>query len=299
METYIKSVDNKDTFLIVVSTLYFQLIKPALDLKTRFTNVKICSIVYDLPDMLSGQQSLPLRIASKILSKANYEYDSAKYIDAFVVLSPYMMDKLRSKCPYMVMEGIYNDKLINNNSVEKSPKTILYTGTLDSRYGTDELVDAFRLITDQDFQLWICGDGAGRSHIEEAAKIDNRIKYFGIIDQQKVFQMQRQASLLINPRKTSKDYTKYSFPSKTMEYMASGTPTMMYKLPALPEEYCPYLILLPDESLETFSRAIYEWGCKDPSELAVFGNNAKKFILENKTAKMQAIRFFTFLKKIF
>ena len=65
--------------------------------------------------------------------------------------------------------------------------------------------------------------------------------------------MQQQATLLVNPRKGHEEYTKYSFPSKTMEYMASGTPTIMYKLPGLPIEYEEYLVLLPDNSQETLT----------------------------------------------
>ena len=52
---------------------------------------------------------------------------------------------------------------------------------------------------------------------------DKRIIYWGVVEQKHVFEMQQQATLLVNPRKGHEEYTKYSFPSKTMEYMASGT----------------------------------------------------------------------------
>lgn len=55
---------------------------------------------------------------------------------------------------------------------------------------------------------------------------DRRIQYLGSIPHDEILQLQRTASLLVNPRTPEGIYTKYSFPSKTMEYLASGTPTL-------------------------------------------------------------------------
>lgn len=118
----------------------------------------------------------------------------------------------------------------------------------------------------------------------------------GVVEQKHVFEMQQQATLLVNPRKGHEEYTKYSFPSKTMEYMASGTPTIMYKLPGLPIEYEEYLVLLPDNSQETLTAILKQWGSKTQAELYEFGEKAKRFILENKNSEIQASRLMNFIK---
>ena len=41
----------------------------------------------------------------------------------------------------------------------------------------------------------------------------------------------------MNPRSADAEYTKYSFPSKTIEYLATGVPVVMNRLPGIPEEY--------------------------------------------------------------
>ena len=41
--------------------------------------------------------------------------------------------------------------------VNKSEKTILYTGSLASRYGIKNLINSFPLINDKEYSLWICG----------------------------------------------------------------------------------------------------------------------------------------------
>ena len=38
----------------------------------------------------------------------------------------------------------------------------------------------------------------------------------------------------VNPRQNNEEFTKYSFPSKTMEYLASGVPVVAYKLDGIP-----------------------------------------------------------------
>mgnify|MGYP003303651866 CR=1 FL=1 len=44
--------------------------------------------------------------------------------------------------------------------------------------------------------------------------------FTGKIDRSQVLALQRSATVLVNPRRNNEEYTKYSFPSKTMEYLA-------------------------------------------------------------------------------
>src|SRR5690606_28854588 len=99
-------------------------------------------------------------------------------------------------------------------------KTILYTGTLAKRYGIVHLLEAFALIKDQDYRLWICGDGDARDEVNEKVRMDPRITYFSQISRERVLKFQKKATVLVNPRKSEGEFTKYSFPSKTMEYLA-------------------------------------------------------------------------------
>ena len=134
-----------------------------------------------------------------------------------------------------------------------------------------------------------------QAFVEDAVKSDSRIKYWGIMEQKRIFEMQREATLLVNPRNGEAEYTKYSFPSKTMEYMASGTPTVMYKLPGLPVDYEEHLVLIPDNSQEAFTAILKEWGSKEQAELDEFGKHARLFILKNKNSEIQAKRLMNFL----
>ena len=86
----------------------------------------------------------------------------------------------------------------------------------------ENLIAAFNEIDDKEFSLWICGFGLDQPFVEVAAKNDSRIIYWGLVEQNRVFEMQQQATLLVNPRKGDAEFTKYSFPSKTMDIWLQG-----------------------------------------------------------------------------
>ena len=54
--------------------------------------------------------------------------------------------------------------------------------------------------------------------------------------------LQKTADVLVNPRLNEGEYTKYSFPSKTMEYLSTGRPVVCYKLDGIPDEYDKHLM---------------------------------------------------------
>ena len=82
----------------------------------------------------------------------------------------------------------------------------------------------------------------------ELSKKDPRIIYFGPMEREELLRLERRATLMVNPTPASWEFTKYFFPSKNMEFMASGTPTLMFKLACMPEEYHQDLVFA-DESV--------------------------------------------------
>ena len=75
--------------------------------------------------------------------------------------------------------------------------------------------------------------------------------------------------------------------------MASGTPTLMFRLACLPKEYEPY-VFFSDESVEALRDKLIEI-CEMPQEaLDRFGKAASDFIISNKNAQVQARRVHDF-----
>ena len=83
-----------------------------------------------------------------------------------------------------------------------------------------------------------------------------------------------------------------------MEYLASGTPVLMYELPGIPSEYFQYCYILRDFSVSALANKIEEIICKADSELQVKGEEAKRFILENKTSRIQTKKIIDLFRNV-
>lgn len=273
---------SKDKNILIYSA-YEPFLKAAYKLDKTY---KITVIITDLPEFYDlGKTSVLKNFLRKRNNKKIYKYLSRA--NSFVILTQQMKEPLHiGTRPYIVVEGISNDKWINSDVPEK--KSILYTGTLHKRFGILTLLEAFSLIENPDVELWICGGGDAKDAVEAASQKDSRIRFFGYVTKEKAQELQSKAFMLINPRQNEGEYTKYSFPSKTMEYMLSGKPVLMYRLDGIPAEYDPYLNYIDGNSAEDMKNAICQIINADVNETAKIGEAAARFIVENKNSMIQA-----------
>lgn len=287
--------ENKGRKYAIVYGAHSHLMSAAAGLKRSFDDVKLCLIVPDLPKYMACN-SLYKRLGLKKRDLRQID-GMLPAFDAVAVLSRPMADELGfADRPHTTVEGIYSGgKTI---AKRKEKKTILYTGGLAMRYGIGDLVDAFMLIGDADYRLWLCGNGDAVPYIKECAAKDKRIEYNGVLPKEEATALQSEATLLVNPRHSNEVFTQYSFPSKTMEYLASGTPTVMCHLACIPQEYDEHLYYFEDESVEGMAKRMQELCGQDEETLAQKGEKAASFILREKNAKTQAGKILDLLKQL-
>ena len=209
--------------------------------------------------------------------------------DYYVALAQPILQKLHiTDSPYAIVEGIYRRIDTEETSNDCSPsKTIMYAGGIQTRYGVFDLIESFHRLQGDDFHLILCGSCLEMDKLHTYLDKDKRIEYLGLISTSEVRKMQRRVSLLVNPRHSTEEFTKYSFPSKTLEYMASGTPVLMSNLPSMPDEYKEHLFLFKDESIDGMSQMIEQILSLSVGELKKKGSNAKNFILKYKNSEVQ------------
>jgi glycosyltransferase involved in cell wall biosynthesis len=288
---------NSENFLLFYNSSCIGL---ARKIKKIYPKLKICLLVTDLQEFAIVDNSFLTKLNLKINSYKKKTNLYHNYIDGYILLASKMSERLPiGNKPWIQIEGIYNTiENIDEEIPKEYNKTILYTGNLGIRYGIIDLLNAFSKIRDPNYRLWFCGSGNGLDDILQYQKNDNRIKYLGVLPRKKILELQKKATILINPRHSMEEYTKYSFPSKTMEYMASGTPTVMCRLACLPPEYEEHLYFFDDESVEGMKNKIIEICERDPKELYDFGKKAFDFIHRNKIPKMQCKKIYDFLKSL-
>lgn len=170
----------------------------------------------------------------------------------------------------------------------------MYTGTLQYRYGLGELISAFKGLDDTGIGLVVCGDGEAANEMTALQSENPMVRYLGVLPSQEIEGLRNGATILVNPRKNEGDYTKFSFPSKMMEYLASGVPTVAYRLDGMPEDYEGLFIDATDGGLKAaLNRAL----AMDPEELHQLSLRAKTYVIDHKGSKDQCARTLELFRK--
>ena len=166
---------------------------------------------------------------------------------------------------------------------------------LEEKFGIPVLLEAFGKIKDENVKLVLCGTGDAQELIAKKQLEDNRIIAPGRVDRKKALALQRGATVLVNPRQNNEEFTKYSFPSKNLEYLSSGVPVVAYKLDGIPDEYDDYINYPADDSAEAMCNELERLlGMTDEERKAV-GQRAKEFVLGTKNKVQQTKRIIDFL----
>lgn len=284
---YDEHIQNTNLLLFVYSSGFS---KEVIKLRQLCPMLKICFIIPDLPQFTYLSDNSYFR--KKIINKRVVEFKKAlNVVDVCIGITDYMKifleKQTKSKC--YVIEGIANlerckKNLINleidyNNRYNKKENKIVYTGTLAKKYGVLDLIDAFIKLNRKDCSLIICGGGDAEQEIKELANQYKNIVFKGKIPNSISKEIQNNADILINPRKATDEYTKYSFPSKTIEYLETGKSVIAYKLPGIPEVYNELIYYVENDLKSCIEKVLnldYESKYKK-------GKNNLKFLIEKKS----------------
>lgn len=247
MKNFIEAEDEEK--LIVVYSPHTPFLQAAVYAKRKDPRIKITIVVPDLPQYmnLNSKISLMYRICKK--------YDIAKLnkllveVDSFVVLTELMKDALRvGNRPCIVVEGIVETDIFETNKQKKALlqkeegiKYIVYTGKMNEKFGVKLLVDAFMMLKGTEYRLVLCGRGDMDIYIQEQCSKDSRIMALGQVTSDVAHEWVLKADVLVNPRPNNEEYTKYSFPSKNIEYLSSGNPVVAFMLDGMPKRYKNYI----------------------------------------------------------
>ena len=252
--------NNSQSKWLFVYTISSPFMGAIWKLKKEFPNLKVCAIVADLPNMgclSSNISGVKKRFINKVASDS---YAKLQAVDCFVLLTEQMADYMHIMQPYCVVEGIATQpkEMVQEGGTESGLKTIMYTGTLHKKFGILNLLKAFEQIKNPDYRLVICGIGDSEREIRMAAKEDERIDFRGQLTREEVLKLQRSATVLVNPRQNTEEFTKYSFPSKNLEYLSSGIPLVAYKLDGIPDEYDEHIYYVQDNSIMALKNRLVE-----------------------------------------
>ena len=278
---------RRDTAVVVDclnrTTAFFAL------LAARLRRCRCVGIITDLPDMLGGG-SFSRKMANFVI----------RHCTDYVLLTEAMNDYIQNKSkPYVILEGhsdISMKERIPDIGKKTPVRTVFYAGGVSCQYGLKDLTEGFLQADIPNTRLEIYGPGDYVKDLQQIAEKDSRVFYGGMLLNTQIVEKEQEATLLVNPRPTHEEFVKYSFPSKTMEYMASGTPVLTTRLPGMPKEYYPYVDFIEEESADGIAAALRKVLASSDEELFAKGNAARQFILEGRNNVVQAEKLLTMLK---
>ena len=269
---------DKESFVICDGLSY--LASKAAVLACKLKRLKSVVIITDLPEFLVGKDNPAVQRYRKLFDK----------FSGYVLLTEEMAAKLGYQDkPYVVIEGQV-DSLEKRGNLEKkqyNKKIVMYAGIVRKLYGLKILVEGFIKADLPNYELHIYGNGDYADEIDEISKHNNKVKHIPSQPNATIVEKEKRAFLLVNPRPTIEEYTKYSFPSKNMEYMVSGTAVLTTDLPGMPGEYKQYVYLIEDETEEGICTAFKQIAKLNETEIIEKGKEARDFVLFKKNNKIQ------------
>lgn len=289
MSAFMKTLlSTKDTVVVYDCLVLSASLGTLLAAKIR--NFKTICIVTDLPVFMDVGKS------KKLLSFNNWIINEAS---GYILLTKAMNEAIGNKGkPYIVMEGHCDIKMAEcSHDTFENDRIVMYAGSINQIYGIAELCSEFLRVCNKGERLIIFGGGDFQDKLRELSERHSQIVYYGTCENETIVQNELHVSILVNPR-CNDEYTKYSFPSKTMEYMASGTPVLMSELSGLPEDYKEYLTIFNENIPQDLGDKLRYLMDLSNAELETRGRQAKDFIVKNKNNVEQAKRILTWISTV-
>lgn len=271
-------------------------------LVARLIRAKVFALVADL--QIPGSGALPNTFLRRLDFKI--QTNSLPFFHGLIVLTRQMVYDFASQVPFIHMEGAIPQKILQlfgDSSREKHEQEheqhhiLMYAGKLDEFSGIPLLLEAFSKLQGDKFRLWIAGRGFLQKQVEQTAKEDARIKYLGFLPYKEVISLYGQATVLVNPRPTKLLSTRYLFPSKLVEYLATGIPVITTCTADVEEEYRDLVFALRDETPEGLQNLIVKVTSMSDKERTVVAQRARAHVMKQKTWEHQGKRIAEFIRR--
>lgn len=295
MKMWCRHLDDQDVYVITDALV------PVLTIPckrvARKSGIKIGAIVTDIPSlatkMKERKENFLRRTFMSVYQKIS-DTDLRSY-DFYIPLTESINDVVNEKNrPYCVVEGFADSTDTNVSEIHEN--YVMYAGGVYEKYGVKNLVDAFIAINRKDISLKIFGDGSYVEELKSVSAQHSNVQYMGCMLPEQVVEYEKKALLLVNPRPTDEEFAKYSFPSKTMEYLLSGTAVVSTRLPGIPAEYFEHMYAFDGDAVEDIRRKMDEILVQPREKINEMGRNGHEFVLKEKNNQVMARKICDFLK---
>jgi glycosyltransferase involved in cell wall biosynthesis len=184
-------------------------------------HAKVISIgvLTDDPYQLSGNQSY--RSRQHIALHRHYQLYLA-------LTNPLLKVYQVENKPHLLVPGLIEFP----EGASRHPRPYLFfSGALYTRYGIESLIQGFLDLGKIDFDLLIAGYGPETAFVEKMSLTHRHIKFLGLLSPKETMKYQAGAYANINPRPLDETLDQVAIPSKVLDYLSTGVPTISTEHP--------------------------------------------------------------------
>lgn len=269
----IKEINNKnlnrERIVICVYNSVSYFCSPVFAISKR-NHLETCGIIADLP--IPGQRKGRLWDIEN-----NFEKKAISKFSKLIVLTKQIALDFAPMVPYTVIEAGIEVSNFDITDVEETPDRhhIVYTGALNSLSGMDLLIKVSKKFIGKKVVFDVYGSGDFAQNLRDAEKMGIPIRYHGKVTHKEALSAQRKASILVCPRLPDNFTTRYTFPSKVLEYISREKPVICNHLTGMPDEYKQLVCFPHDSSVEAWEMTIED-----------ILNNYEKYLQKAKRARV-------------
>ena len=211
---------------------------------------------YSLGDIIarSGAKWVPIILDQEDPLKddwVNFQYQT-KEASAIIFVSYWAYQNCPSQLPLLHFDGGVVpwkgtfQKELNN--------TVVYSGLYDDQHGgLSDLFALIKAVKSKECTFVLTGKDS-KNHLKKYIRGNNHIQYLGFLNDADLHDVQKNASVFINPRPPDSKANNMIFPSKLFNYISYGKPIVSTWMPGFSPEYRK-LLLVPEPDCDVQTSA--------------------------------------------
>jgi glycosyltransferase involved in cell wall biosynthesis len=184
------------------------------------------------------------------------------------------------------------------SSAGDGPVVLAFAGTLNEVNGVPLILGAMQRLRNTNLQLRIAGGGPLQQMVRDAARQDPRIDFMGMLDAAAVADLYKHADVLLNVRLTTAVDTRYFFPSKLIEYLGSGVPTITTRVAQVDTEFAGLVYVLGEESPQALADLLTKVVSLQTEERWKLGRLARTYVSTFKTWDVQSAKAVEYIRSL-
>ena len=172
------------------------------------------------------------------------------------------------------------------NGMEKkvlasNEKIILYAGTIAYHTGVELLVRAIPFVKSKNLKFIFCGRGKN-DILQKASNLNKNISFLGLLDEEKLKELYRNAYVFINPRLISSETNISIFPSKLFQYLSYCKPVISTYTEGIHPYYKEAIQFIYQDDPQILANKIDEVVAWDENIYLQVSDSIKSFIEQKK-----------------